>query len=128
MGWGATALQGMIHSPLTKNLEVKNMADQEEQTEYTQTSSQEQIAPLAQIEQLKMPIEAHGKQFNPIEHEAVAYDETSNDLEEIVTAEFQRGYKLHDQVLRPALVKIARTSQFEAADNTSTEQTQTSNM
>jgi molecular chaperone GrpE len=57
------------------------------------------------------PIEARGKKFNPIEHEAVAYEDTNAYPEETVTAELQRGYKLHDQVLRPALVKIARQPQ-----------------
>jgi molecular chaperone GrpE len=57
------------------------------------------------------PIETQGKKFNPIEHEAVAYEETSTYPEETVTAELQRGYKLQDQVLRPALVKIAREPQ-----------------
>lgn len=57
------------------------------------------------------PIEAKGKKFNPIEHEAVAYEETSAYPEDTVTAELQRGYKLNDQVLRPTLVKIARQPQ-----------------
>lgn len=57
------------------------------------------------------PIEAKGKKFNPIEHEAVAYEETSAYPEDTVTAELQRGYKLNDQVLRPTLVKIARPPQ-----------------
>ncbi len=61
------------------------------------------------------PIETQGKKFNPIEHEAVAYEETSSYSEETVTAELQRGYKLHDQVLRPALVKIAREPQAVSA-------------
>ncbi len=61
------------------------------------------------------PIETIGKKFNPIEHEPVAYDETSNYPEETVTAELQRGYKLYDQVLRPALVKIAHAPQTVAA-------------
>lgn len=61
------------------------------------------------------PIEALGKQFNPVEHEAVAFEETSDRPEDTVTAELQRGYKLQDQVLRPALVKIARAPQAAAA-------------
>ncbi len=61
------------------------------------------------------PIEAMGKKFNPIEHEAVAYEETSDQPEDTVIAELQRGYKLQDQVLRPALVKIARAPQAAAA-------------
>jgi molecular chaperone GrpE len=63
------------------------------------------------------PIETQGKRFNPIEHEAVAYEETNAHAEESVTAELQRGYKLHDQVLRPALVKIARAPQPAATGN-----------
>ena len=63
------------------------------------------------------PIETQGKRFNPIEHEAVAYEETNAHAEETVTAELQRGYKLHDQVLRPALVKIARAPQPAATGN-----------
>jgi molecular chaperone GrpE len=61
------------------------------------------------------PIEARGKKFNPIEHEAVAYEDTDVYPEETITAELQRGYKLHDQVLRPVLVKIARQPQPTAA-------------
>jgi molecular chaperone GrpE len=61
------------------------------------------------------PVEALGKQFNPIEHEAVAFEETGDRPEDTVTAELQRGYKLQDQVLRPALVKIARAPQAAAA-------------
>lgn len=67
------------------------------------------------------PIETQGKKFDPIEHEAVAYEETSNYPEETVTAELQRGYKLQDTVLRPALVKIARAPQPVAAGNVGSE-------
>ncbi|HLI08599.1 MAG TPA: nucleotide exchange factor GrpE [Ktedonobacteraceae bacterium] len=70
------------------------------------------------------PIEARGKKFNPIEHEAVAYEETEAYPEDTVTAELQRGYKLNDQVLRPALVKIARKPQPVASgtDSSGTEE------
>ncbi|HLX39609.1 MAG TPA: nucleotide exchange factor GrpE [Ktedonobacteraceae bacterium] len=67
------------------------------------------------------PIETQGKKFDPIEHEAVAYEETSTYPEETVTAELQRGYKLQDAVLRPALVKIARAPQPVAAGNVGSE-------
>jgi|SRR6266571_813894 len=72
------------------------------------------------------PIETIGKNFNPLEHEAVAYEETTDQPEDTVTAELQRGYKLHDSVLRPALVKIARTPQpVAAADKTETTSSET---
>jgi molecular chaperone GrpE len=65
------------------------------------------------------PIEViKGKQYNPIEHEVVAYEETGDYPEEAVTAELQRGYRLQEQVLRPALVKIARTPQAAATGAT----------
>jgi molecular chaperone GrpE len=51
------------------------------------------------------PIEAVGKRFNPSLHEAVMVDEGSKETDTVV-AEFQRGYTLHERVLRPAMVKV----------------------
>jgi molecular chaperone GrpE len=56
------------------------------------------------------PIDTQGKEFNPLEHEAVAYEETSSYAEGSITSELQRGYKLQEQVIRPALVKVARVA------------------
>jgi len=53
------------------------------------------------------PIEAAGKPFNPNEHEALM-NEASDQPEDTVIGELQRGYKLHDRVLRPAMVKVAK--------------------
>jgi molecular chaperone GrpE len=55
------------------------------------------------------PIEAGGKVFDPNEHEAVM-NEASDQPEGTVTGELQRGYKLHDRVIRPAMVKVATNS------------------
>ncbi|MGB8346649.1 MAG: nucleotide exchange factor GrpE [Ktedonobacteraceae bacterium] len=73
------------------------------------------------------PIESLGRKYDPLEHEAVAYEETANTPEDNVTAELQRGYKLQGQVIRPALVKIARAPQPQAssADESTTEETTT---
>src|SRR3989338_8707914 len=49
------------------------------------------------------PIEAVGKAFDPNAHEAVL---RAPGEEGIVLAELQRGYMLHDRVIRPALVKV----------------------
>lgn len=57
-----------------------------------------------------IPIDTQGKQFDPLEHEAVAYEETRSYAEGMITTELQRGYKLQGQVLRPALVKVARAA------------------
>ena len=53
------------------------------------------------------PIEALGKPFDPHQHEAVKQEETTAVPEGTVTAELQRGYKIRDRVLRPALVAVA---------------------
>ena len=54
-------------------------------------------------------IEAVGKLFDPYEHEAVLHEE-SDEPEGTVISELQRGYKLHDRVIRPALVKVAKAT------------------
>ena len=53
------------------------------------------------------PIEAEGKPFNPTEHEALLHEE-SDKPEDTVISELQKGYKLHERVLRPSLVKVAK--------------------
>ena len=53
------------------------------------------------------PIDSLGKQFDPYLHEAVAYVE-SDQPEGTVTQEHQKAYRLHDRVIRPALVTVAK--------------------
>ncbi|MBI4233908.1 MAG: nucleotide exchange factor GrpE [Chloroflexi bacterium] len=53
-------------------------------------------------------IEPRGVPFDPWEHEAVSYQETSQYPEGQVLQLLQKGYRLHGRVLRPALVAVAR--------------------
>ncbi|HVM33562.1 MAG TPA: nucleotide exchange factor GrpE [bacterium] len=53
-------------------------------------------------------IKAKGEKFDPRAHEVMMQEETDQFPEETVIEELQSGYKLHDRVLRPALVKIAK--------------------
>jgi molecular chaperone GrpE len=53
-------------------------------------------------------IDAVGAHFDPNLHEAIATEETSEHPEDTVVAELRRGYRIHDRVLRPAMVRIAR--------------------
>ncbi len=53
------------------------------------------------------PIEAVGKPFDPEIHEALMRDASSPLPAGTVCAELQRGYRLHDRVLRPARVAIS---------------------
>lgn len=49
-----------------------------------------------------------GQKFDPAMHEAISYEER-NDMEDgDIIAEAQKGYKLGERVLRPALVRVAR--------------------
>jgi len=52
-------------------------------------------------------IEALGTQFDPNQHEAVVHEETADHPDNQVIGELQRGYRLHDRVIRPALVRVA---------------------
>ncbi len=54
------------------------------------------------------PIEAAGQEFDPTMHEAVIYEEGGDGDTPKVTAELQKGYKLRDRVLRPAMVKVGK--------------------
>ncbi len=53
------------------------------------------------------PIEAQGKAFDPAFHEAVMREETTDFPENTVVSEFQKGYLIHDRLLRPAMVVVA---------------------
>jgi len=53
------------------------------------------------------PIEAIGQAFDPNLHEAVAHEETTEHADNEVIGEVQRGYRLHDRVIRPSLVRVA---------------------
>lgn len=48
-----------------------------------------------------------GEVFNPHEHEAVETEETTSVQEGIIIAEFSKGYKSADRVIKPAKVKVA---------------------
>lgn len=49
------------------------------------------------------PIEAEGQDFDPRVHEAVLYE--PGDQGKVLQA-LQKGYQLHDRVIRPAMVKV----------------------
>ena len=53
------------------------------------------------------PIEALGREFDPRVHQAVMQDDGDGDTD-VVVEEFQKGYKLHDRVIRPTMVKVGR--------------------
>ncbi len=54
-----------------------------------------------------VPIEAEGQPFDPSLHEAIGSAEGGDVDVDTVVDEVQRGYRLHDRVLRPSLVRVA---------------------
>jgi molecular chaperone GrpE len=56
-------------------------------------------------------VEALGRPFDPTLHEAVAREEGAAVAEPTVVDELQRGYRMHDRLLRPAMVRVAMPSE-----------------
>lgn len=63
--------------------------------------------------------DATGEQFNPEHHEAIQQVETPDHESGEVLEQFQRGYFLHDRLLRPALVSVAKKVEEEAVEEES---------
>jgi molecular chaperone GrpE len=53
------------------------------------------------------PIEALGSAFDPNYHEAVMQEESDEHAEKTVITELQKGYLIHDRLLRPSMVVVA---------------------
>jgi len=56
------------------------------------------------------PIEAEGESFDPNVHQAVQMVDSAEAPDNTVIDELQRGYKLKERLLRPAMVRVARNS------------------
>lgn len=53
------------------------------------------------------PVDAEGQPFDPSLHEAIGGEESPDVAHDTVLSVLQPGYRLHDRVLRPALVRVA---------------------
>lgn len=57
------------------------------------------------------PISSVGEQFDPELHEAVDTEETGREMDGKVIAEYSRGFRMGDRLLRPARVKVGRAAE-----------------
>ena len=57
------------------------------------------------------PISSVGEQFDPELHEAVDTEETGGEMDGKVIAEYSRGFRMGDRLLRPARVKVGRAAE-----------------
>ena len=64
------------------------------------------------------PIDAKGQPFDPTFHEAVMQEETDDYAKNTVINEMQRGYMIHERLLRPSMVVVAKPK-----DNNDSEKT-----
>lgn len=59
-------------------------------------------------------LHAHGQPFDPTQHEAVARAPVPPSEDGLVVEELQRGYMLHNRLLRPAKVVVGKTEESPA--------------
>ena len=62
-------------------------------------------------------IDAAGKLFDPWEHEAVHYIESTDNEDGAIVQVFRDGYRLHDRVLRASQVIVAKAPYIEPPDS-----------
>jgi molecular chaperone GrpE len=63
-----------------------------------------------------VPVPAVGERFDPAMHEAIAAEESDDVVEDTVIAELVPGYRLHDRLLRPAIVRVVHPRQTSTAN------------
>lgn len=57
------------------------------------------------------PIHALGEPFDPAFHQAMCQEECADQPPNTVVQEFQKGYLIHDRLLRPAMVVVSKVAQ-----------------
>ncbi|MFO7716616.1 nucleotide exchange factor GrpE [Desulfosarcina sp.] len=57
------------------------------------------------------PIQALGEPFDPAFHQAMCQEECTDQPPNTVVQEFQKGYLIHDRLLRPAMVVVSKAAQ-----------------
>ncbi|MGR3220345.1 MAG: nucleotide exchange factor GrpE [Candidatus Anammoxibacter sp.] len=63
------------------------------------------------------PIETVGKPFDPVMHEAVIEEEDDSRPHHTVIMELQKGFLLHDRIIRPAKVKVSKKNEAGKQDD-----------
>jgi molecular chaperone GrpE len=63
------------------------------------------------------PIEAVNELFDPMQHEAVMHVESDDVPENRVIEEWQKGYMLHNRVIRPSMVSVSKGKSEQVAES-----------
>jgi molecular chaperone GrpE len=62
--------------------------------------------------------ESQGKPFDPVYHQAMMQEQTNNCPDNTVLNELQKGYTIHERLLRPAMVVVARNASDSQCEET----------
>lgn len=102
--------------PLLEDL-IQNIDNLERALEHADSSNEQNIIEGVEmvLRQLHSNLEKHGieqfdsegEDFDPEQHEAIQQVETTEHETGTIVDEFQKGYFLHDRLLRPAMVSVA---------------------
>ena len=63
------------------------------------------------------PFESLGKTFDPALHQAVMQEESDDHPEKTILNELEKGYMMHDRLLRPAMVIVSKKTGSENQEN-----------
>ncbi len=107
--------------PIIDNLERAIASSQEENTDNKSLIEGVDLT-LKEIlkifEQFKIqPVEAEGQTFDPAFHQAVLHQETEEHPAGTIINELQKGYLMHDRLIRPAMVVVAKPQAEKSSDN-----------
>ena len=72
-------------------------------------------------------IESVGTAFNPLEHEAIGTEETTECQPGYVIQAVRQGYRLHDRIIQPAQVIVAREPQDQGSVDNNGEEKESDN-
>ena len=62
------------------------------------------------------PVKALGESFNPAVHQAMMQQEVEDEPANTVVQEMQKGYRIHERLLRPAMVVVSKAKDSPASD------------
>ncbi|MEA1949661.1 MAG: nucleotide exchange factor GrpE [Thermodesulfobacteriota bacterium] len=68
------------------------------------------------------PFESLGKTFDPALHQAVMQEDSDDHPEKTILNELEKGYMIHDRLLRPAMVVVSKKTESKNQENQAQEE------
>jgi len=109
-------LLGILDSLDLALISTKNEKNEEKSIRDGVELIHKQLRELLEKEGIRK-IETEGQQFDPDLHHAVEYEESDKYKDNEIVQEIRPGYLLHERVIRPAMVVVARAKKRDTAEN-----------